>query len=88
MVPGRHSLPLLGKCHHRTSVQHSEPEEVIELQTDAIHRPMETTFRVEQRVAFRCEDCQVLDVPPAELRTATQTNTAVLLAYEHNNIRG
>ncbi len=75
MVPGRHGLPLLGQCHHGARVQHAEPEQVVELESDAVHRPVEATLGVEQRVALRGQHGQVLHVAPSQLGTKVGWDT-------------
>ena len=71
VVARRHRLPLLGQRHHGARVQHAEPEQVVELEPHAAHRPVEAALRVEQRVALRRQHRQVLHVPPGELRAET-----------------
>lgn len=43
-----HRMPLLRQGHHGARIEHTEPKEVIELQPDAIHGPVETIFGIEQ----------------------------------------
>ena len=50
MISGWNSLPLLGQSHHCPGVENAESEEMVELQTDSVHGPVEATFSVEQRV--------------------------------------
>lgn len=80
VVARRHGLPLLGERHHGSRVQHAEAEQVVELETHAVHGPVEAVLGVEQGVALGREYGQVLDVSPGQLRTATiqTTQSAVL----------
>lgn len=71
MVSRRYGLPLLRQRHHSSSIQNPKPEEMVELQANTVHRPMEATLSVEQRVAFRSQHCQVLYVPPGQIVAET-----------------
>lgn len=44
MVPRWHRSPLSRECRHSSSIQHAESEEMVELQTHAVHCPVETTL--------------------------------------------
>ena len=68
MVSGRNGLPLFGQCHNGASIKHTETKQMIEFQPNAIHRPMETIFRIEKRVSFRCEHRQMLNITPRQVR--------------------
>lgn len=70
VVPRRHGPPLLGQRHHRARIQDAEAEQMVELEPDAVHGPVEAALGVEQRVALGGEHRQVLDVPPSELGAA------------------
>lgn len=63
-----------GEGDDGASVEHSEAEQVIELESDAVHGPLEAALGVEQRVALRRQHRQVLDVPPRQLRTETNVS--------------
>lgn len=49
-----HRVPLLGQGHHGARIEHTEPKEVIELQPDAVHCPVESVLGIEQGIALRC----------------------------------
>lgn len=67
MEPRRDRLPLLGQGHHRARIQHPEPEEMVELQSDAVHGPVEASFGIKKGVPFRGENRQMLHVPPRQV---------------------
>lgn len=66
METGRDCPPSFGQGDHRPSVQDSEAEEVVELQADSVHCPLEASLGVKERVPFGREDGQVLDIPPRQ----------------------
>jgi len=47
---------------------------MIKLEPNAIHGPMKSVFSVEQRISFRSQDGQVLDVSPGQLRTRNENS--------------
>ncbi len=67
----RYGLPLLGQGDHGAGVQHAVSKQVVELQSDAVHEPVEPSLAVVQRVPLGSQHGQVLDVAPRQLR-ATQ----------------
>lgn len=67
VVPSRNRLPLLGEGHHGAGVENAEPEEVVELQADAVHGPVEAALGVVERVPLGRQHCQVLHVAPGQL---------------------
>ena len=72
VVAGGHRLPLLGERHHGPRVEDAEAEEVVELEADAVHGPVEAALGVEQGVALGGEHGQVLHVAPRQLRAAKE----------------
>lgn len=48
MIPWWHSFPFLCQSDHRTGIQYAVTEQMIEFETDPVHRPMKSPFRVEQ----------------------------------------
>lgn len=64
MIARWNCLPLFRECHHSSSIENPESKQVIEFKTDAIHRPMKSIFSIVQRISFRCENRQVLNVTP------------------------
>lgn len=52
----RDGLPFLGHGHDSTGIQYSIAKEMIELQTDTVHLPLEVTLAVVQGVTLGCED--------------------------------
>ena len=53
MIPWRHSFPFLCQSDHCTGVQHAVTEQMIEFEADPVHRPMKSSFRVEQWIPLR-----------------------------------
>lgn len=69
MVSCWYRLPLLGKSYHCPSVQDTKAEEVVELEANSVHGPVEPSLGVVQRVALGGEHREMLDVAPRKLRT-------------------
>lgn len=46
---------------------------MIEFKSDAIHIPSEALFAVIEGIPFRCEDSQVLHIPPGQVRAVGHT---------------
>ena len=63
-------LPAAGQVHHVAGIQHPVAEQVVELQSGAVDRPVVLAVRVKQVIALRRQHGEVLDVTPGELRTA------------------
>lgn len=72
MITCWHRVPLLGQGHHGTRIEDTEPKEVIELQANPIHCPVESVLGIEQRIALRCQHSQMLNVAPSQLRAVCQ----------------
>lgn len=77
MKASRHWTPCLSQGNHRTCVQDTEAEEMIEFQAHAVHGPLESVFGIEQRISLWCQYSQVLDVSPRQRRTATKMKEAI-----------
>ena len=77
MVSRGHGLPLLREGHHRASVEHAKAEEVVELEADAVHGPVEAALRVVQRVPLGGQYGQVLHVTPGQLSTVGKEESQV-----------
>lgn len=67
MISGRNRLPLFSERDHRAGIENAEPEEVVELEADPVHGPVEAALRVVERVPLRRQHGQVLHVPPGQL---------------------
>lgn len=50
---------------------------MVELETDAIHGPLEATLGVKQGIPLGRQNRQVLNVPPRERRTERQVIRAI-----------
>lgn len=48
-----YSLPLFSQGHHSTRIQDAVSEKMIEFEPNAVHGPMKSVLRVEQRISFR-----------------------------------
>lgn len=66
MVSRRHRLPLLGQGHNGASVKDSEAEQMVVLEADAVHFPVEAVLGVKQRVTLGRQHCEMLYVAPGE----------------------
>ena len=66
MVAWWHRSPFLRQRNHRTGVEHAEPEQMVKLQPDPIHRPVEPVLGVKERVALRCQHGQMLHIAPGQ----------------------
>ena len=64
MEPGRDCLPLFGQGDYCTSVQYTETEQVVELQSNSVHCPEEPVLGIKERVSLRSEDREMLHVTP------------------------
>lgn len=67
VVPRRDSHPVPSQSHHGARVQHTEAEEMVEFQTNAVHVPVVAVLGVEEGVPLAGEDRQVLDVSPGQV---------------------
>lgn len=67
MISGRNRFPLFSERDHRAGIENAEPEEVVELEADPVHGPVEAALRVVERVPLRRQHGQVLHVPPGQL---------------------
>lgn len=74
-----HRVPLLRQGHHGARIEHTEPKEVIELQPDAVHCPVESVLGIEKGIAFRCQHSQMLYVAPSELRAVGQMGIEICI---------
>lgn len=73
MVPRRDGDPVPSQSHHGARVQHTEAEQMVEFQTNAIHVPVVAVLGVEERVPLAGEDRQVLDVSPGQVGAGGET---------------
>ena len=64
-----HGLPVGGEVDHVAGVQHAVAEQMVELESSPVDRPVVLAVRVVQVVPLRRQHGQVLDVTPRQLRT-------------------
>ncbi len=50
VISGRNRFPLFSERDHRAGIENAEPEEVVELEADPVHGPVEAALRVVERV--------------------------------------
>lgn len=65
------SLPVSRQVDHVSSVKHSKPEQVIELEASSVDCPVVTRLWVVEMIAFRREHGDVLHIAPSQPWTAT-----------------
>ena len=79
------SFPISGEVDHVASVHDAVPEQMVELQTSPVDRPVMTALQVVEMIAFRRQHCDMLDVSPRQIRTAEKQTIQIYKETRHNS---
>jgi len=76
--------PVACHVHHVASIKYTVTEQMVELQTCSIDRPVVTRLRVVEVIAFGCQHRQMLHVAPRQLSTSHARNHMQSFIYTNS----